>query len=228
MITNLVNLSCYIGQSNNIHRRFMEYRTPKYQFKNIQGSISLAFRKYGLWSFRFDIIEHCPLEELDNREVYWIALLLPEYNRNNGGRGNSRPVSEETKKILRERGKAQWAAMSNVDKFMQVKNNLTHRREKGYVMSEEDKYKMSIDRKGKCKMSKEQYALIGIKLQAKLKGNTRGNKPVGCYKDGKLIGTFPSLKIAGDTFGVHPSCITGVLKGRRKTSCGYNWEYINN
>jgi group I intron endonuclease len=226
MITNLVNLNCYIGQSNNIHRRFMEYRTPKYQFKNSQGSISLAFRKYGIWSFRFDVIEHCSIEQLDIREIYWIALLLPEYNRNKGGRGNSRPVSEETKMILKEKGKAQWNAKSGIEKIIQIRNNLTSRRKKGYVMRPESKAKMSANHKGKTNISKETYQIISLKNSIKLKGNSNGNKSVAYYEGGKLIGTFPSAKLASDNFGVHPSCITGVLKGRRKTTCGYTWRYL--
>lgn len=66
-ITNKLNNKVYIGQSNNIQRRFEEH---KYQEKN--SAIHNAIKKYGLENFNFEIIEECSLEELDEKEIFWI------------------------------------------------------------------------------------------------------------------------------------------------------------
>jgi hypothetical protein len=166
---------------------------------------------------------------IDEREVFWIKTLVPEYNRSEGGRGcRGHVVSEEARMKLSEKGKLQWQAKSHNEKYIQIKNNLTNRRKKGYVMRDESKQKMSTDRKGKTNIPPETYLVISEKNKLKLLGNQNGNKQVAYYKDGILCGTFPSTKLAGESMGVHPSCITGVLKGKRKTTCGYTWKYFNN
>ena len=86
-ITKKENGKSYIGQSNNIERRFMEH-----QGKN-ELAIDKAIQKYGRKAFTYEIIEECKLEELDEKEKYWIAYYNTYkgfgYNCNEGG-GNSR------------------------------------------------------------------------------------------------------------------------------------------
>lgn len=55
-------------------------------------------------------------------------------------------------------------------------------------------------------------------------GNKNGNKKVVCIE---LDLVFESIKIAAEFIGVNPSCVTGVLKGRRKTTGGYHWRYFD-
>ena len=54
--TNKINGKSYIGQSNNIERRFSEHKTK------IDIPIEIAIRKYGIDAFNFEIIEECSLE----------------------------------------------------------------------------------------------------------------------------------------------------------------------
>ena len=44
-------------------------------------------------------------------------------------------------------------------------------------------------------------------------------------KTGVFIKEFGSIIEASDSVGIHPSGITGVLKGRHRTAGGYMWEY---
>ena len=57
-ITKKENNKSYIGQSNNIERRFQEHKTKK------DIPIEIAIQKYGVDAFDFEIIEECSLEEL--------------------------------------------------------------------------------------------------------------------------------------------------------------------
>lgn len=84
-ITNLINNKVYIGQSNNIERRFKEH-----QYKGESSGISLdvAIQKYGKDMFSYEIIEECSLEQLNNRETYWIQYYNSKetgYNCSDGG-----------------------------------------------------------------------------------------------------------------------------------------------
>ena len=65
-ITKKENGKSYIGQSNDIERRFKEHT-----FKN-KIPIDKAIQKYGKESFQFEILEECSLDELDEKERYWI------------------------------------------------------------------------------------------------------------------------------------------------------------
>lgn len=71
----------YIGQSIRVEDRWTEHIRSsfpeKYALKNERDSglpIHRAIHKYGLDNTKFEIIEICPKEKLDEREQYWIAF----------------------------------------------------------------------------------------------------------------------------------------------------------
>lgn len=80
-ITNIKNNKIYIGQSVNIESRWKKHRTGPFSKNNSQYNSSLyrAIRKYGISNFKFEIIEECPKENLNDREIFWISY----YNSNN-------------------------------------------------------------------------------------------------------------------------------------------------
>lgn len=99
-ITNKINGKFYIGQSIDIKRRFIEHKTPH----GTMTSIKLAIKKYGKENFSFEIIEECEVEQLDEKEIYWIEKLNPIYNRCSGGSGSKdHYLSQETRKHLSEK-----------------------------------------------------------------------------------------------------------------------------
>jgi group I intron endonuclease len=68
--TNLVNGKVYIGQT----RQTPEERKRGYFFENSKRLIILAMKKYGQRNFQFEVLEKCTLEELDDKEIDYIAL----------------------------------------------------------------------------------------------------------------------------------------------------------
>lgn len=58
----------YIGQSNDIDRRFKEHCYKK------DLVIEKAIQRYGQNAFTFEILEECSLDELDQKEKYWISF----------------------------------------------------------------------------------------------------------------------------------------------------------
>ena len=84
-ITNKINGKSYIGLSSNIEERFKKHR-------QMQGEKILysAFEKYGIENFEFSVLEYCLLEQLSEREKYWIAYYDTYnngYNATLGGEG---------------------------------------------------------------------------------------------------------------------------------------------
>jgi len=64
----------YIGQSTNIENRFNDYR--HYTSCRRQVRLYASLRKYGPKQHEFEIVEECPVEQLNARERYWQDLLL--------------------------------------------------------------------------------------------------------------------------------------------------------
>lgn len=84
-ITNILNNKIYIGQSNNIQRRFSEHKT-----RGVKSSIpvDVAIAKHGKENFCFEIVEEVLLEELNSHEEFWIIFYNSKkngYNCSDGG-----------------------------------------------------------------------------------------------------------------------------------------------
>lgn len=67
-ITNPSN-KIYIGQSVNIEKRFGNYKNINKSTR--QKKLNSSFRKYGIESHIFEIIEECTMDQLNIRERYW-------------------------------------------------------------------------------------------------------------------------------------------------------------
>lgn len=99
-IKNKINGQTYIGQSQNLNRRVSEPHT---------GCVYLvrAMEKYGKENFERRVVETCPLDKLDEREIYWIKSLKTHvseggYNVSWGGNAPMRGLkhSKEAKKKM--------------------------------------------------------------------------------------------------------------------------------
>lgn len=69
-ITNNINGKIYIGQSNNIQRRFSEHQN---RGATSRIPVDIAIQRYGKENFSFEIIEECSIEQLNQKETYWIT-----------------------------------------------------------------------------------------------------------------------------------------------------------
>lgn len=84
-ITNKISGKSYVGQSNDIKRRFKEHQTIGNRSKI---PVDIAIQKYGKESFTYEIIELCQIEQLNEKEEYWIKFYDSYnngYNCNPGG-----------------------------------------------------------------------------------------------------------------------------------------------
>ena len=98
-ITNSINGKSYIGQSTDINRR---WRMEIADSNNVNSHsydypLMRAFRKYGVDNFKFEIIEECNNEELNQKEIYWIDYFdtfFHGYNQTLGGDTTARQPKE--------------------------------------------------------------------------------------------------------------------------------------
>ena len=87
-ITNKINGHAYIGQSTNIYRRWKRHQN--YEIEDAHYPLYKAFQKYGLENFNFEVIEECSVEQLNEKEIYWISFydtFKNGYNQTAGGQG---------------------------------------------------------------------------------------------------------------------------------------------
>lgn len=221
-ITNKINGKFYIGQSVDIKRRFTEHKAPHGRMT----SIKFAIKKYGKENFLFDVIEECSVEDLDAREVYWIAKLKPQYNRDKGGRGAlGHHVQSDVRQLLSEKSRKYWDQLSDAEK--QAICQRLSGPPKGHPVSDETREKLRAANIGKAQSAEtvdRRRATIEKKKSAGyVQTNAGHNKKVRCLETNQI---FDSVKAAGECLSVHPSCITGVLKGRYKTCKGKHFEYV--
>lgn len=88
-ITNKNTGKSYIGQSNDIERRFKEHQIAG---KKSRIPVDIAIQKYGKDLFTYEIIEECLINQLNEREEYWIKFydtFNNGYNCNPGGNQSS-------------------------------------------------------------------------------------------------------------------------------------------
>ena len=114
----------YIGQTCNIEKRILKYK--QLDCKS-QTKLYHALLKYGFDAFKISIVEECEKHELDSCEMFWIMYFQTVsngYNLKYGGKGGSPSIETRIKM-------GSW--------------------QKGKILSDETKYKMSQSKKGnKC------------------------------------------------------------------------------
>ena len=95
-ITNCINQKVYIGKSINIKDRWTYHKSPSH-WKNSKKSLYLAFQKYGLQNFTFEIIEEIRSDNkklMNERECFWIKYYDSYYNGYNQTKGGDGDISD--------------------------------------------------------------------------------------------------------------------------------------
>lgn len=188
-ITNKINNKCYIGYSNNIEKRWCSHRT------NPQNpELKQDMEKFGLYNFLFEVLEECSVNELPQKETYWIKYYdsyHTGYNMNSGGSGNGNPLNLDYEAIYQS-----FLETNSLTKTAEIFNcSVTP------VRNAIRQY--GID-KSEC--SKE-------KIVEQIDINTQ-----------QVIATYASLAEAGKAVGVSYSAISRVINGHGTSAAGYYWR----
>lgn len=90
VITNTINNKQYVGQTCDYNQRVQSHLYVLNRGISDCKHLQNAFNKYGSEAFRFDVLEPCAVEDLDEKEKYWIQQLDTfhhGYNMTEGGGG---------------------------------------------------------------------------------------------------------------------------------------------
>ena len=71
-ITNKITQKIYIGSSKNIRKRWKAHRTLLNREKHYNEHLLAAYKKYGKENFSWEVVEFIDVNNLEEREQYWI------------------------------------------------------------------------------------------------------------------------------------------------------------
>lgn len=164
-IENLLDGKKYVGQSQNCKVRIQTHKNNLRKNKDTCSYLQKAWNKYGKENFEFYIIEECFINELNEKEVFYIKELESHstqwgYNISWGGTAPMRGrkhTQESINKIKRNHsdnsGENNPMYGKSPSKETRKKNSEAIKGDKNYWWrknrSEETKEKISVARKGK-------------------------------------------------------------------------------
>lgn len=251
-ITNNINGKIYVGQSINIYERWKqhEYKAFNCNEKAYNSAIHQAYRKYGIENFSYEIIEECPPEQLDIREIYWIeqlnSLAPNGYNITPGGqyfKGISYETNGETlkKKVcycqkcgkqISKEGKS-GLCLSCVQltceiskeelyaKLLEYQGNFT---QVGKLYGLSDNAIRKRCRKFDLPFHSSDYK---PKVEPKLVISQKKSVAKIDKDTGEVLETFESIAAAARSLGLAKgNHITEACKGTIKSAYGFYWQYL--
>lgn len=217
-IINLKNNLSYIGQTINFHSRYSShFRQEKDKnFELYQDMITLG-NEY----FKFEILEKCNPEELDEREKYWIDYYDTYnlgYNRTTGGSKNK--INLETEQTVRVYAYnadgsfyQEYISIASAMRDLNLKtNNITRN------IAFNDNHHLT----GGFMWRLEKYDSI-LPYETPVFG-----KKIYCYDPNTrcFIKEYANATIAGkELTGTRQAHINDCANGRRRTCCGFIWAY---
>lgn len=253
-IVNKLNGKCYIGQSIDIERRFRDHKSRSFTTK-YETPIYKAFQKYGIDNFSFEIIEECSTENLDDREIFYIAKYRSAekkygYNFTFGGKGYHGTNYTEQRELW-----SQHIAEGKTGKKIghPSKEALAHRSAalKGLKKPESWCKKMSVIMKGREitpeTRAKISATLTGSKLSEETKEKLRvastgrvqteearqkisqklSKKICKLDADGNTIAVFDNARAATAETGINFTNISSCCNGGRKKAGGFGWKFYS-
>lgn len=237
-ITNSKNNKKYIGQTYDLKFRWLHHRSDLRGNRHHNRHLQAAWNKYGEENFKFDELEYCPLEQLDEREIYWINYYKSQdqkfgYNLADGGLG-CRGYKHTEEEIFKMR------MIQNPEPILQIDFN-------GNIINEFISAGEAGDYLGKGSVSgikrccegdryRQAYGYIWIYKKDldkfKLEDHIityKSDVAVSQYSmDNILIKKWGSAKEASKTIKGNAAEILKVCTGERKSYRGFIWKYTNN
>jgi group I intron endonuclease len=126
--TNKVTGESYIGQSTNIRRRYLQHKNRHQTLKESGKAIEDTYfhsmlEHYGFSNFDFEVIEECSIDELNDKEIYYILLYQTHYpkgyNLSEGGHlsGHFKLDKETIDKIYEDLENSELTELQIADKY---------------------------------------------------------------------------------------------------------------
>ena len=211
LIENTVNGHKYVGQTRvklkyRLHLHYLESK------KFTQRPLYRAINKYGIGKFKVSILEKCDIEELDDKERYWISELntfkdSQHYNCTDGGEGGA--ISEDTKERISK-------GMKDVPRDKEWCESMRESQKKKFNKGERWGF-LNPNMNGDGKHARR-------RIKATPESNPSGKQNVVINDDKALI--FESMSEAAKYVNGATSNISISIK-KNWVAYGYRWEILD-
>lgn len=119
----MVDKKIYLGSAKNLNKRWKRHLNDLKNKKHVNTHLQRSFDKYGIENFRFEIIEVCKLENLFDREQFYLDVLKPYKNGFNiglkacgGDNLSNNPNRENIISKIKKSIKEKISKMSDIEK----------------------------------------------------------------------------------------------------------------
>lgn len=237
-ITNLNNNKRYIGQTYDLKYRWMRYKSDLNCGSHHNKHLQSAWNKYGEENFIFEELEYCSLEQLDEREIYWIGYYNSQnqefgYNLADGGLG-CRGYKHTEEEIMKMRMIQNPEPILQIDLEGNILNEFVSAGEAGDYLGKD-----SVGGIKKCcdgNKYKQAYGYIWIYKKDLDKfiledhiTTYKSDVAVSQYSmDNVLIKRWDTARKAAKEINGNASEILIVCTGERVSYRGFIWKYTDN
>jgi len=202
----------YIGQSRDYKKRRRQY--GKLRCVN-QHKLYRSFIKYGFENHVFEVVEKCNIEELDEKEIFYIKLYDSVKNGLNCiVRGQNKEMDTESRNKYRlaklgeknpNYGKSTWN--KGIKQWAETPHPFLNK-------------KLSDSHKELMKINNPKIYIQGA-------GNLRAKRIIQFTLDNVFIKTWGSSKCIERSLGIDSSSVIKSCKGKLKTCKGYIFKYAD-
>jgi group I intron endonuclease len=230
LITNIITKKQYVGQTlcKNVETRWKQHK--KCDHNSIGRYLLAAYNKYGIESFKFQIICICFDEDCNLYEEEYIKkfnTLVPNgYNLREGGK-NSKQHPETIEKISDKlKGRRLTPLTDDIRIKLSENSKGVNNSNYGKKISKEQKEKQSIKMKKIWEDRKNNN--IAINNRTLFKGENK--KAVGRYdSNNNLLENYESIVQAGEKIGICYTSIGKVCNGnsKYKRAGGFIWKFLS-
>lgn len=210
-ITNTKNNKIYIGKTiGSINKRWREHKSNALN-KTDNYLLHLAMRKYGIENFIIEIVEECPNELLNEKEIYYIKFFNSYigqdknkncgYNMTPGGEGKNYDSYDKIFEL--------WDAGNSISQIA-------------------FKIKYNRDTIRRILIDYENYSIEESNRRAHVLSGLSKSKSIIQYDlEGNFIKEFDSVSQAERETKISHSNIINVANHKKghKSAGGYRWEY---
>jgi len=200
----------YVGKTYNLRTRKAAHRHSVKKGSNI--ILHNSIRKYGWDAHKFEVIEECADEVMNEREMYWISELKTYCYENEMGMNMT---------IGGDGQRSSW--MHDEKRRVEQSNRYMGSGNPFFGKKHTDEYK-----KAKSKQVSEYNKANGIKVSqiGIERGRLASIEPVVCYNtSGYFIKEYESIKEAVDELGVNHSSVSCVCRLKRTHTKGFVFRY---
>ena len=226
----------YIGSSRNMRKRLIHHRCNLKNQKHANIILQNYVNKYGLSAIKTEVLEYCNIEDLIEREQYYLDLLKPHFNIRIIAEGNMKiKLSQEHCYKISQANKGKKFSKEHCKRISESKKGV--KKGKGKPCSEETKKKISMANKGritsdetKRKLSitstgrfhsresieRARLKILGSKMTEEQKKKLSVAKQINVYQydlNMVFIRKWDSMTKASKELNLNINCISQCCKG---------------